>query len=68
MYEKTYSGVSLIEINYFRLLVAQYPELSGTYDATIEPDAPGKGDTYTVAVSGQRTYDLMQRVFSDANG
>jgi hypothetical protein len=67
MYERTYRGVSLLATNYFKLLCG-IRGLHGTYDATLEPDAPGKGDTYTIALSGRETYDVMQKVFGDQNG
>jgi hypothetical protein len=68
MYEKTYRGVSLLITNYFRLRIAQQPELHGTYDILPEDDKPGKGETYTIALSGEKTYTVMQRIFAEANG
>ena len=67
MHERTYRKVTRLETEYFRLLVGQYPELHGTYDALPNQDDRG-GQTYTVHLSGQRTDKLMQKVLDAANG
>lgn len=66
-YERTYKGVSLLCTNYFKLL-CRVNGLKSGWEATLEDDAPGKGDTYTVSVYGRETYNVMQKVFNDANG
>lgn len=66
-YERSYKGVSLLCTNYFKLLCST-KGLKDGWEATLEPDAPGKGDTYTVSVFNRETYNVMQRVFADANG
>lgn len=69
MYERTYKGVSLLQTNYFRLL-CRVNGIEGTFDCTSEdPDGTHQPcETYTIALSGRETYDVMQKVFSDANG
>lgn len=69
MHEKTYYEVSLLATNYFKLLCGTVgPHLHSTYETLEEEEKPGKGRTYTIALSGREPYDIMQRVFSDQNG
>lgn len=68
MFERTYRGVSRIAKEYFLMLVGQHHELHGTYDVMPEEDRAGAGETFTISLSGQRTYALMQKVFRAENG
>lgn len=67
MYEHTYRGVSRLAKEYFALLCASQG-IHGTYDAIPEPEVPGKGQTYSIFLSGRETYNLMQRVADASNG
>jgi hypothetical protein len=66
MYEHTYKGISLLETCYFRLLCATRG-LNGTYTTTLETGG-NPCSTYTIAVSGRETYNVMQKVVDEANG
>ncbi len=78
-HRQTYTGVSRIEKEYFRLLcrvegLAQiyHDDLKDRwqYDFSILPEAdqPGKGETFAIEVKSKNAYDLMQKVFDAANG
>jgi hypothetical protein len=67
MYEKTYTGVSRLATNYFKLLCVMH-DMQGTYNTMPEKEVPGMGQTYSISLSGHRTYHLMQKVFDDQNG
>lgn len=67
MYERSYRGVSRIEKEYFMALCG-LANLHGTYDVLPEEDKPGKGETYTIALSGRETYNVMQKVYEASNG
>ena len=67
MYEKVYRGMSLLAVSYFKALVRE-AGLHDTYDALSETEVPGKGQTFTVYLSGRETDKLMQKVCEAANG
>lgn len=68
MYDKTYKSISRLEKEYFVLLCSTR-DLRGTYDVVENNDARGNPcGTFTIAVSGRETYNVMQRVFDAANG
>lgn len=72
MYERTYTGVSLLATEYFRALVAVVFLQSNHHIHTgydIVPDDDGYTfQTYTITVRSRETYDLMQKVFTAENG
>jgi hypothetical protein len=75
MYYSTYCGVSLLCTEYFRALLTIHNlrggfglSLAGRgYDIEVEENEGGF-ETYTITVCGREHYDLMQKVFSAANG
>lgn len=64
---KTYKGVSLLAVRYFRSLTVIARNVGG-YEITEEDEVPGKGQTFTVDVSSTEAYNLMQEVFEAQNG
>ena len=67
MWDRTYNGLSLLIVNYFKLLCG-LRGLSDTYEVLQEAEKPGKGQTYAVMLKGRETYSMMQKVFNEANG
>jgi len=64
---KTYKKVSLLHKNYFDLLCGSNGYSREEYDICEKEDNLGF-PVYTVDVWSQRCDDMMQRVFSEANG
>lgn len=69
MYEKTYKGLSRLAKEYFVVLCG-LQNLHGTYDV-LDEDPSGTHQpvqTFTIALSGRETYNVMQRVFEAQQG
>ena len=63
---RTYGHVSVIELNYFKLLVAQQPHLRDTYAATPNP-ARGPKKSYILQVAYAETDAIMKKVHEEAD-
>lgn len=68
-WDKTYKGISRLAKEYFVLLCGMR-NLRGTYDV-VDEDPSGthqSSETFTIALSGRETYDVMQKVYLAAYG